>query len=399
MKKTLYFICLFSALFSLRSVAAFPDGVIPFIFDGHLYLQSTLNDTVPVTIIYDTGADFLYLDEDFLKLKKLQNAFGRKGKAKMGGAGNSGPKLIDIFIDPVKIHCGEQEYENRITPVIKLRDILGRHTDGLLGNTHLLKTPLEINFSECCIRQLKEPFPVGLLDDYIKLNARFEDNRIDVKAKLQIDDKNMLEGWFRMDLGCGSTIILTNETASSLNLTDAPKAYFCTQAGGIGGASDDVAMRAAKFCMADTLENLVIDYSLNEKGALSFGKPYIGIIGNEIWSLYDIVLDPTNSSVWVKRNKNKGTYAQSSVTHMATVNRTDICDGWIVNGLYKGGIAERAGIEIGDIIIAINNRLVKKITWEEQRKGLGLKGDTIYTIRKANGKIISYTLFIDKQII
>ena len=120
MKKTLYFICLFSALFSLRSVAAVPDGVIPFIFDGHLYLQSTLNDTVPVTIIYDTGADFLYLDEDYLKLKNLQNAFGRKGKAKMGGAGNSGPKLIDIFIDPVKIHCGEQEYENRITPAIFL---------------------------------------------------------------------------------------------------------------------------------------------------------------------------------------------------------------------------------------------------------------------------------------
>ncbi|WP_276879193.1 hypothetical protein [Bacteroides heparinolyticus] len=52
-----------------------------------------------------------------------------------------------------------------------------------------------------------------------------------------------------------------------------------------------------------------------------------------------------------------------------------------------------------DIIIAINNRLVKKITWEEQRKDLGLKGETIYIIKKANGKIISYTLFIDKQII
>ena len=143
--------------------------------------------------------------------------------------------------------------------------------------------------------------------------------------------------------------------------------------------------------MADTLENLVIDYSLNEKGALSSDRPYIGIIGNEIWSLYDIVLDPVSSSVWVKRNENQGTYAQSSVTHMATVDRTDICGGWIVNGLYKGGVAEQAGIEIGDIIVAINNRPVKEITWEEQRKRFGTSGRN-YIYRSKNPTVKSFPI-------
>ena len=73
--------------------------------------------------------------------------------------------------------------------------------------------------------------------------------------------------------------------------------------------------------------------------------------------------------------------------------------GMIVNGLYKGGIAEKAGIEIGDIIIAINNRPVKEITWEEQRKGLNLNGEVKYTVKKADGKIVCYTLHVDKQII
>ena len=319
MKNIFCLVCFFSALFSLKGIAAVPEGAIPFVFDGHLYLQSTLNDTVSVTLIYDTGADFLYLDEDYLKLNNLQNTFGRIGKAAMGGAGNGEPERIDIFIDPITVHCGDREYQNEITPIIKLRDLLGRYTDGLLGNTHLLMNPLEINFSESYLRQLKGPLLAEQLDNYVKLDARFEDNRIDVKATLQIDDENRLEGWFRMDLGCGSTIILTNETASALNFVDVPKAYFRTQAGGIGGGSEEVTIRAAKFCMVDTLENLVIDYSLNEKGALSSDRPYIGIIGNEIWSLYDIVLDPVSSSVWVKRNENQGTYAQSSVTHMATL--------------------------------------------------------------------------------
>ena len=76
--------------------------------------------------------------------------------------------------------------------------------------------------------------------------------------------------------------------------------------------------------MVDTLENLVIDCSLNKKGALSSGRPYAGIIGNEIWSLYDIILDPVHSSVWVKRNDNEGSYSRSSITHMAVIDRTDI---------------------------------------------------------------------------
>lgn len=224
MKKIFCLVCFFLALFSLKSIADVPEGAIPFVFDGHLYLQSTLNDTIPVTLIYDTGADFLYLDEDYLKLNHLQNAFGRKGKATMGGAGNGEPERIDIFIDPITVHCGAREYQNEITPIIKLRDLLGRHTDGLLGNTHLLMNPLEINFSESYLRQLKGPLLAEQLDNYVKLDARFEDNRIDVKATLQIDDENSLEGWFRMDLGCGSTIILTQKQKSLL-----PSRLFHTQ--------------------------------------------------------------------------------------------------------------------------------------------------------------------------
>ena len=47
MKKIFCLVCFFLALFSLKSIADVPEGAIPFVFDGHLYLQSTLNDTIP----------------------------------------------------------------------------------------------------------------------------------------------------------------------------------------------------------------------------------------------------------------------------------------------------------------------------------------------------------------
>jgi len=52
----------------VKSVAAVLEGAIPFVFDGHPYLRSTWNDSLPVTVVYDTGADYLYLDADYLTL-------------------------------------------------------------------------------------------------------------------------------------------------------------------------------------------------------------------------------------------------------------------------------------------------------------------------------------------
>ena len=67
--------------------------------------------------------------------------------------------------------------------------------------------------------------------------------------------------------------------------------------------------------------------------------------------------------------------------------------------MYEGGIAQKAGFEIDDIILSINGRPVKEISWEEQRKGLGLTGRTIFEVKKKNGEIVTYILVIDKEII
>ena len=84
---------------------------------------------------------------------------------------------------------------------------------------------------------------------------------------------------------------------------------------------------------------------------------------------------------------------------MGYVDRTDITDGWIVSSMYDEGIAQQAGFEIGDIILSINGHPVKEISWEEQRKDLGLKGTTTYEVKKKNGKVVTYILDIDKEII
>lgn len=374
------------------------DGVVPFIYDGQLYLKATLNDSIPSTLIYDTGADYLYLDKDYLSLNHLTNAFGNKAKAKMGGAGNGDPETFEVFINDIKIKVGDLTKNNFITPIINLREILGCQVDGLIGNDVFLQKPLEVNFGLSYFRQWDSLSP-SQLEGYTRLEARFVESRIHVKAALQINDSNTVNGWFLMDMGYGGSITLTSEVGAKLHLEDVPQVKDTIQVGGIGGGSENITFRAESFCFLDTLHNLVIDASLNTKGALSTGRPYLGIIGNDIWQVYDVIIDPEKYAVWVKRNNNEETFSHSPLNSMWSVDRTDITDGWIVTGFYRGEEAEKAGIEIGDVILAINHRPVKEISWEEQRKGLNLKGETVYTVRKKNGETKDYTLNIDKKLI
>lgn len=386
------------AVSALAVWAEIPERAIPFIFDSHIYIQGVMADSFTVSLIYDTGADRLYLDKDYM----AQSTFGKrplkKGVATMGGAGNGGAKQCPIIIDKIPLKMGDVVYSEQITPIINLREILGRHLDGMIGNNALLKKPLMVNYCDGYLLPLDDLTP-SMLEGYTKLPARFINNRIDVECELKIDSAQSVKGAFRLDLGSGGTVALTNAARKTINLTGKPQAsdYFSNM--GVGGDGTNINFRAESFKFLDQLHNVVVSASSNTEGALSDRK-YLGLIGNEILCHYDLIIDAAHNALYARRNNNAdNAYQRSSKTHMGYIDRTDITDGWIVNCIYDGGIAQQAGFEIGDIILSINGRPVKDISWEEQRKGLGLKGHTVYTVKKHDGQVVTYVLNIDNEII
>lgn len=54
----------------LSASAEIPDGAIPFEYHNHLYIPATLQDTIPVSLIFDTGASHILVDKDFDRMEK-----------------------------------------------------------------------------------------------------------------------------------------------------------------------------------------------------------------------------------------------------------------------------------------------------------------------------------------
>lgn len=391
-------ILLCSALSVFTASAEIPEEAIPFILDSHVYIQGVVMDTIPVSLIYDTGADRLYMDKDYMDLSSFGKLPFKKGKARMGGAGNDGVQTIPIIIDTISLRMGQVTYQENITPIINLREILGRHTDGMIGNNAVFDKPLAVNYADGYLLPL-DTLDSSMLEGYTKLPAHFNDNRIDIECELKIDSLQSVKGTYRLDLGCGSSIILTNEARKGIDLTGKRQAKCYYSNMGVGGDGTDVNFRADSFRFLDELYDLVVSASYNTEGSLS-DRAHLGIIGNDILCHYDLIIDAPGNALYARRNGNTdNSYQRSSKTQMGYIDRTDITDGWIVSSMYDEGIAQQAGFEIGDIILSINGRPVKEISWEEQRKGLGLKGQTVYEVKKKNGEVVTYILDIDKEII
>lgn len=133
---------------------AVPEGAIPFVLDSHVYIQAVIADSVPVSLIYDTGADRLYLDKDYMELSSFGKMPLKKGRAKMGGAGNNGAQTIPIIIDSISVNMGSVLHNETITPIINLREILGRHTDGMIGNNAVFGKPLIVDYTGSYLLQM-----------------------------------------------------------------------------------------------------------------------------------------------------------------------------------------------------------------------------------------------------
>jgi S1-C subfamily serine protease len=108
------------------------------------------------------------------------------------------------------------------------------------------------------------------------------------------------------------------------------------------------------------------EITLNPEGKGSFGKNvYIGNIGGQLLAQLNLVIDLPARKIYLKKFPVSKPTTPTDFA-FGWLNRTDIGAGWIVRALDEGGVADRAGILLGDTIIAVNGKDVRSIKWKEE---------------------------------
>lgn len=360
-----YFLTLLlAATFGLSISAQTVDDNIPFIYRGHIYVPATINGTLSCHVLYDTGgSQMLCIDSVYL----AHSDWHPKNLVKASMGGGAGRTQVRVITDGADIQIGSLTDHYNIVPIMKLRDIVNCHADGLWGIKNVNDYPFEINFQHHFLRQHKQGRPD--VSGYMSLPIRYEDHKIQVEATLRIGDKT-LRGWFLMDTGGSSSVTLTAKTVADYQLEQVPRqrrTFDITQFG-VGDKQQEcvVEMRADVLTIGnDTMSDIIIEYIPQGEGSFS-DRPYLGTISNQVWSKFNIIIDTQQNVLYLQRFARDEPIARTENYDYAFRNRTDISNGWIVSKLYRNGDAARAGLHLGDTITTVNGRPVTDYTWEEE---------------------------------
>ena len=376
MKKTLLFltaVLCFSTLLGQR--------MNKILYFGHLYVESGINGKT-ARLVFDTGSPYTCIDSIFVADSNLQ--YSRIVEGRMGGAGNS-QETVRVILNELTYTISDQQFVSDISPIIQLKPVVGDYADGILGIDNLDGKVITIDYLN---ELMAFEDQLGSTEGFTSIPIRYENNRIYVPLMVAVSEGKIIEGEGLMDLGSSSSVELTSLVAQEYALTNiTPQIRYSTAVGGIGGASSGSDFRAKSASVGDfTMNDIVMGFSNNTGGALA-SKEYIGIVGNDFWERFDIIIDLPGKRLFLRPNNKFNDPFESPVRGFSYTDRSRTLGYWIVNCLDEDSNAEKAGLRNGDRIAAVNGRDVKWISLEEQRTFFNGMTEITLTIQRDNGTV------------
>lgn len=327
-------------------------------FENHIYLTVSTGDTTRGEFIFDTGASDLYIDSLF-HARSLAGSLPL-GRGMIGGVGKN-KQSVRLLLPPLDFTLLGKRYATaNVTPLIHLKEIVGKRADGIVGLNFFTGKYLSVDYlaGTFCVSDTL-PDTTG----YRPVALRNEKGRLLARVRVSIAGKD-IEGVFLIDTGNAGTLDLTRAAAQDYGLTEAEieRTTYRNRCGGIGGDALYASCLARQIGIDTfTLEDVGISYSLDESGSLSGKRQYDGLIGNRLLNRFDVIFDLQDMRLFLRPNALYGHPFRNYSHDLLYVDRTDICPGLIVNGMAVGGTAEKAGIMPGDILTAVDSIAVSEL--------------------------------------
>ena len=335
--------------------------------DGSFYIYAIINDSIKGRFIFDTGADGLYLDSTFIN---HHNSIIKStlDTARMRGAGATRYKKVLLIKDTLKINVGNYSHNFTNSPILKLTDINGENIAGIIGNEFIKNQAIVIDNSRLTLK----------IDTAVKY-AKYEsiipfdyvNGRIYFNVDIEIRKNEIITARLLMDLGCSDAIILNSPYFKSLTekgiLPEEIIDYTILYAGALGGDSNGGDFRSISIKLGDyIINNPIISFSKDTLGAFSKTN-YDGLLGNEILDRYNYTIDYKNQKLYlIKNSKSKKNFKSTLSGFYALKTRKSA----VVMSIYYQSEAYKNGLQLGDTIMAINNKKLENMNDKEFYKEL-----------------------------
>ena len=348
MKTVIIYFLVFISIFSLNAQIA----TIPFeLKDGLIFLKVNINDnTEASTFIFDTGATTDLLDST------TANKLGLKSNHKQDASGAGGKKSYNFILNQKLTLQNKIEIDSThllLTDLTKLNDRLEGKFDGIIGYSLLKKYITKIDYENKRILLYNKIENVNITG-YKAVNFKFENGisipQFDISVTLRNGES--YTGKILFDTGAGLTLLINTPYNEENKLSEKAGKSLVSKSENLHGKSisEDIAIKSMNIG-GYNLSEMSVSIAHDKDGVSSY-ENYLGLLGGEVISRFNIILDYSTSILYLKPNENFTNPFEFPVSGIKLKKENGSV---IIKTIEKTSLAYEKGIRKGDKLISVNN--------------------------------------------
>lgn len=346
---------------------------------GVIILQGQF-DSFPDTLnfILDTGSGGISLDSsttEYFGLKGTPSNRTIRGIAGIRNVSflyNRELHLPGITIDSLNFHINDYSI---------LTAVYGEKIDGIIGYSVFSRYIVKVDYDSSKIEfwtkgLFKYPRGGFLLKPVI--------NTIPVQ-QLRVKDDRTINARFLYDMGAGLNMMLSTDFLKDSALLNKRRRLYAKEAEGLGGKIDmhmtvikEVKLGPYKF---RNVPVYIFDDTYNITSYPFLG----GLIGNDLLRRFNVILNYDRRDFYLIPNSHFNDAFDYSYTGIELYY---IDDRIIIGDVAKDSPAEAAGLQEGDIVVAVNKNFNQNL--QQYKAAIQNTGQRLQIIVQRNGDLIQY---------
>ncbi|MEM6298829.1 MAG: PDZ domain-containing protein [Bacteroidota bacterium] len=375
---------------------------VPFELQDNLIIISLrVNNSSSLRFIVDSGVQSAILMN--IKLgQELNLNFARK--VKLRGLGR-GEKLEAYQSTKNQVRVGELQGKNQMLFVLT-KDIfhlsgkLGTDVQGLIGYPLFENFIVKLNYREGAMTFYDpEHYTSKIRNRSVRLPLEIEDTKAYVRAKVLQNEQDTIEVKLLVDCGASNAMWLNANSSEQLELPEKRKAMFLGRGlnGDIQGHLGRVdGLLLGKYLLPKPI--VAFPDSASAQEIFGVGERN-GALGGEILRRFTVIFDYPNKQLILTPNRSFSDPFEYNMTGLEIVKPMAFLPYFEVSVVDADSPAARAGVQVGDQLVEVNNIRAKDLTMNKLSELFQSQaGRTLRITVARNGKYLKKKLVLKREI-
>jgi hypothetical protein len=343
---------------------------------GVILLRARLGDFPDsLNFILDTGSGGISLDSttsDRLKLQPVpsdKTILGIAGVRKVRFLYDQTLHLPGLTVDSLNFHVNDYDI---------LTSVYGEKIDGIIGYSFFSRYIVRLDYDS------------NMVSVYSLGSFRYPKGSFMMRPLIpnlpiigaQATDARKINARFYFDTGAGLCALFSTDFTADSAMLDPRKKQYLTRAQGLGGKATMRLTTVRELRLGPYRFHRVPTYIFDDTYNVTSYPNLCGLIGNDILRRFNVILNYDRRTICLTPNSHYRDLFDYSYTGLTLYWEDGIVK---VGDIMPGSPAEKAGLQLDDILIAVNNNFSNNI--QTYKNLLQNAGDKVRLILRRKGQL------------